>query len=99
MKFATKLIHAVLAAFTDYSPTREKRKRLERAELDLVVAKHDLELLQAHVPMLEGRVKRLKGELLDDEAAKHGRIHTHVQRPTSAQGFHGAFSFPRRAAQ
>jgi hypothetical protein len=94
-----KIFRAVISAFTDYSPTREKRKRLERAEMELVVAKHDLELLQAHVPMLEGRVKRLKCELADDEAEKQVRIHTHIQRPASAQTFHPSFNFRRRAAQ
>jgi hypothetical protein len=94
-----KIIRAAIALFTDYGPHRENRKRLERAEMELVVAKHDLELLQAHVPMLQGRVSRIKRELDEAAAEKNVRIHTHIQRPASAQTFHPSFNFRRRAAQ
>jgi hypothetical protein len=73
-----KIIAAFFSLLTDYSPDREKRKRLERAEHELVIAEHDLELLNAHVPMLKRRITRLRTELASTDQgdqAKAGRDH------------------------
>jgi hypothetical protein len=61
------VLSKILDLFCDYGPDREKRKRLQKAELDLVVAEHDLEMLTAHVPMLKSRIERLNSELKGNE--------------------------------
>jgi hypothetical protein len=88
-----KLIQKLLDFVTDYSPEREKQKRLTQAELDLVENECALEYYSASVPMLKARVERLRAELnppLPILKVRPGITETEVNQAVSAFHFRRA---------